>query len=201
MEKSSQIAWKIVPLRHFFPLKAVPLIEVLLYGLCGILGRDPGDAVTLRRIPARKGRKNNNSLSLAPTISVQSAKSGCKRMVKTPSTFGYNFTSPRSSSLLTTSINDRSSLRPSAAIEIFSDCRQEPTQPSRRSSATLWVSLSFATRDGPGCPRKQNRRLWDTLRYPSWLYSAPGLHAIRLSTSAVHSDLHQGCKSRRASAG
>jgi hypothetical protein len=31
MEKSSQVAWKIVPLRHFFPLKVVPLIEVLLY--------------------------------------------------------------------------------------------------------------------------------------------------------------------------
>jgi hypothetical protein len=31
MEKSSQIAWKTVPLRHFFPLKVVPLIEVLLY--------------------------------------------------------------------------------------------------------------------------------------------------------------------------
>jgi hypothetical protein len=31
MEKSSQITWKIVPLRHFFPLKVVPLIEVLLY--------------------------------------------------------------------------------------------------------------------------------------------------------------------------
>jgi hypothetical protein len=31
MEKSSQIAWKIVPLRHFPPLKVVPLIEVLLY--------------------------------------------------------------------------------------------------------------------------------------------------------------------------
>jgi hypothetical protein len=30
MEKSSQIAWKIVPLRHFCPLKVVPLIEVLL---------------------------------------------------------------------------------------------------------------------------------------------------------------------------
>jgi hypothetical protein len=25
------MAWKIVPLRHFFPLKVVPLIEVLLY--------------------------------------------------------------------------------------------------------------------------------------------------------------------------
>jgi hypothetical protein len=31
MVKSSQIAWKVVPLRHFFPLKVVPLIEVLLY--------------------------------------------------------------------------------------------------------------------------------------------------------------------------
>jgi hypothetical protein len=30
MEKSSQIAWRIVPLRHFFPLKVVPLIEGLL---------------------------------------------------------------------------------------------------------------------------------------------------------------------------
>jgi hypothetical protein len=26
-----QIAWKLVPLRHFFPLKVAPLIEVLLY--------------------------------------------------------------------------------------------------------------------------------------------------------------------------
>jgi hypothetical protein len=31
MENSSQIAWKIVPLRHLFPLKVVPLIEVHLY--------------------------------------------------------------------------------------------------------------------------------------------------------------------------
>jgi hypothetical protein len=31
MEKSSQIAWKIFPLRNYFPLKVVPLIEVLLY--------------------------------------------------------------------------------------------------------------------------------------------------------------------------
>jgi hypothetical protein len=31
MEESSQIAWIPVPLRHFFPLKVVPLIEVLLY--------------------------------------------------------------------------------------------------------------------------------------------------------------------------
>jgi hypothetical protein len=30
MEKSSQIAWKLVPLKHFFPLKVVPFIEVLL---------------------------------------------------------------------------------------------------------------------------------------------------------------------------
>jgi hypothetical protein len=44
MEKSSQIAWKIVPLRRFFPLKVVPLIEVLLYcancdGVCGTSGQ------------------------------------------------------------------------------------------------------------------------------------------------------------------
>jgi hypothetical protein len=31
MEKSSRIAWKIVLLRHFFPLEVVPLFEVLLY--------------------------------------------------------------------------------------------------------------------------------------------------------------------------
>jgi hypothetical protein len=31
MGKSSQIAWKILPLRRSFPLKVVPLIEVLLY--------------------------------------------------------------------------------------------------------------------------------------------------------------------------
>jgi hypothetical protein len=31
METSNQIAWKIVPIRNFFPLKVVPLIEVLLY--------------------------------------------------------------------------------------------------------------------------------------------------------------------------
>jgi hypothetical protein len=35
MEKSSQIAWKVIPLRHFFPLKVVPLIEVLLYSKSG----------------------------------------------------------------------------------------------------------------------------------------------------------------------
>jgi hypothetical protein len=31
MEKSNQIAWKIIPLGHFFPIKVVPLIEVLLW--------------------------------------------------------------------------------------------------------------------------------------------------------------------------
>jgi hypothetical protein len=31
MEISSKIAWKIVPLIQFFPLKVFPLIEVLLY--------------------------------------------------------------------------------------------------------------------------------------------------------------------------
>jgi hypothetical protein len=40
MEKSSQIAWKLVPLRHFFPLKVVPLIEVLLYFLFYMCGYD-----------------------------------------------------------------------------------------------------------------------------------------------------------------
>jgi hypothetical protein len=33
MAKSSQIAWKLVPIIHFFPLKVVPLIEVLLYSV------------------------------------------------------------------------------------------------------------------------------------------------------------------------
>jgi hypothetical protein len=31
MKKSSQIAWKIVPFGHFFSVKVVPFIEVLLY--------------------------------------------------------------------------------------------------------------------------------------------------------------------------
>jgi hypothetical protein len=34
MEKPSQIAWEIVPLIHLFPLKIVPLIEVLMFCLC-----------------------------------------------------------------------------------------------------------------------------------------------------------------------
>jgi hypothetical protein len=38
MERTSQIACQIVPLRHFFPLKVVPLIEVLLYAGCTICG-------------------------------------------------------------------------------------------------------------------------------------------------------------------
>jgi hypothetical protein len=37
MEMSSQIAWKLVPLRHFSTLKVVPLIEVLLYDILGNL--------------------------------------------------------------------------------------------------------------------------------------------------------------------
>jgi hypothetical protein len=47
MEKSIQIAWKIVPLRHFFPLKVVPLIEVLLYGKskCELLERGRDDYI------------------------------------------------------------------------------------------------------------------------------------------------------------
>jgi hypothetical protein len=41
MEKSSQIAWKIVPLRHFFPLKVVPPIEVLLYTASANFQKNP----------------------------------------------------------------------------------------------------------------------------------------------------------------
>jgi hypothetical protein len=54
MEKSSQLAWKIVPLRHFFPLKVVPLIEVLLYWLfeyvvkLGVLSQAKGFEVLLQ---------------------------------------------------------------------------------------------------------------------------------------------------------
>jgi hypothetical protein len=42
MEKSSQIAWKVVPLRHFLPLKVVQLIEVLLYMTFKLSVRIPG---------------------------------------------------------------------------------------------------------------------------------------------------------------
>jgi hypothetical protein len=38
MKKLSGIAWKIVPLIHFSPLKVVPLIEVLLYNQATITG-------------------------------------------------------------------------------------------------------------------------------------------------------------------
>jgi hypothetical protein len=44
MEKSSQLAWKIVPLRHFFPLKVVPLIEALLYRCYGSTSRLGGQS-------------------------------------------------------------------------------------------------------------------------------------------------------------
>jgi hypothetical protein len=46
MEKSIQIAWKIVPLRHLFPLKVVPLIEVLLYILLSLQLRGGGGVLT-----------------------------------------------------------------------------------------------------------------------------------------------------------
>jgi hypothetical protein len=36
MEKSSQIAWEIFPRRRFFPLRVVPLIEVLLYDTASV---------------------------------------------------------------------------------------------------------------------------------------------------------------------
>jgi hypothetical protein len=42
MVKSSKVAWKIVPLRHFFPPKVVPLIEVLLY--CDSWGAHPSSS-------------------------------------------------------------------------------------------------------------------------------------------------------------
>jgi hypothetical protein len=54
MEKSSQIAWKIVPLRHFFPLKVVPLIEVLLYICCRwTMQRSAASLLIQRRRPSR----------------------------------------------------------------------------------------------------------------------------------------------------
>jgi hypothetical protein len=49
MEKSSQIAWIIVPLRHLFPLNVVPLIEVLLYT------RQYGTRVSDTRYDSRMG--------------------------------------------------------------------------------------------------------------------------------------------------
>jgi hypothetical protein len=48
MRKSSQIAWiawKIVPLRHLFPLKIVPLIDVFLYWTMGGGGGVGGEGV------------------------------------------------------------------------------------------------------------------------------------------------------------
>jgi hypothetical protein len=43
MGKSSQVAWKLVPLRHFFPLKIVLLIEVLLYNFVLLEELSPDD--------------------------------------------------------------------------------------------------------------------------------------------------------------
>jgi hypothetical protein len=52
MEKSSQIAWKLVPLRHFFPLKVVPLIEVLRrLNLQWHVNRDPKTVASLAPLP------------------------------------------------------------------------------------------------------------------------------------------------------
>jgi hypothetical protein len=66
MEKSSQIAWKVVPLRHFFPLKVVPLIEVLLYFSSGSsqLGLPEGQAVFLP--PSSFGDKIKKLSSVLP---------------------------------------------------------------------------------------------------------------------------------------
>jgi hypothetical protein len=49
MVKSSKVAWKIVPLRHFFPPKVVPLIEVLLY--CDSHTRHSPEELTLAALP------------------------------------------------------------------------------------------------------------------------------------------------------
>jgi hypothetical protein len=57
MEKSSQIAWKLLPLRHIFPLKVVPRIEVLLYSTFAGFRGDPvmlanGSIVDSAMLPA-----------------------------------------------------------------------------------------------------------------------------------------------------
>jgi hypothetical protein len=53
MVKSSEIAWKLVPLRHFFPLKVVPLIKVLQYSRTSVSGRESNtlEAPAYRIIP------------------------------------------------------------------------------------------------------------------------------------------------------
>jgi hypothetical protein len=71
MEKSSQIAWNIVPLRHFFPLKVVPLIEVLLYLLSPpLLTRDikMASGILLSDLKTVKGEFSAQSLWAAASL-------------------------------------------------------------------------------------------------------------------------------------
>jgi hypothetical protein len=62
-----QIAWKIVPLRHFFPLKVVPLIEVLLYsGFWAIARYCKGNTLRLREAKIKIWFSLLGSKSLPP---------------------------------------------------------------------------------------------------------------------------------------
>jgi hypothetical protein len=90
MEKSSQIAWKIVPLRHFFPLKVVPFIEVLLY----LILQDRSTAKASKPIsqggPERKDGPSLDTRDLLPTTSKKRLqwtvlKSGNLRIQANPS--------------------------------------------------------------------------------------------------------------------
>jgi hypothetical protein len=67
MEKSSQIAWKIVPLRHFSPLKVVPLIEVLLY----IIIRIPSYPMVGHTVKGKVTGSNLDSDDIPPNAYLQ----------------------------------------------------------------------------------------------------------------------------------
>jgi hypothetical protein len=56
MEKSSQIAWRIVPLKDFFPPKVVPLIEVLLYTVYTVYKRLCPNGYLERQKPTAEAR-------------------------------------------------------------------------------------------------------------------------------------------------
>jgi hypothetical protein len=73
MEKSSQIAWKIVPLRHFFPLKVVPLIEVLLY--VQTPARYMVCCIAIIYIKKLKNKEMGNGMSAACTPGCTTARS------------------------------------------------------------------------------------------------------------------------------
>jgi hypothetical protein len=76
MEKSSQKAWKFVPLRHFFPLKVVPLIEVLLYSIFArvTLTLCPKPNPEDRNIPERSVIRTDCS---NPRINIECNESPC----------------------------------------------------------------------------------------------------------------------------